>query len=159
MKRILTVLIVLMGTLSIQSQTLYRCTGDNVNVRTGPGMKYKVAYDDAFLEKVQLFKGEVVKSRGTARNGFIPITCVAGGTALGAYYFDGWVSAQYLKPLTRKCQVCKGRGYFNRPCTEYDGVPDDHPSGCLCRGKFCFHNIEACYGKQHCEECGGIGYK
>ena len=159
MKRILTILFILMATLAVHSQTLYRCTGDNVNVRTGPGLKYKVVYDDNWQQKVQIFKGVVVKGRGAARNGFIPITCFSGGTALGAMPVDGWVSAQYLKPLTRKCSACNGRGYFNRPCRDYDGEPGYHPSLCNCNGKFCFHNNSACFGKQHCSVCGGLGYQ
>lgn len=157
MKRALSILVVLMATLALHSQTLYRCTGDYVNVRTGPGIKYKVVFDDNWGMKVQLFKNVVVQSRGKARNGFIPITCFSGQTASGSSPFDGWVSAQYLKPMTKKCSVCHGKGFFNRPCTDFDGSPETHPVACSCNARFCFH--EGCYGKQHCDECGGLGYE
>ncbi len=158
MKRILTVLLVLMGALSLQAQTFYKCTGDFVNVRSGPGLKYKVLYDFGRQENVQLFKDVVVKSRGKARNGFRPIICYYGSSGFMAS-FNGWVSAKYLKAMTKKCSKCNGKGYFNRPCTDFDGAPEEHPNVCSCHGIGCFHNNSMCKGKQHCSACNGYGYR
>ena len=159
-KRILFSCFVLCGLLVSQgasAQVFYRCTGDNVNVRTGPGKNYAVLSDDCFLMYVQLEKGETVRSRGAALNGFIPVTCIAVSTASGAFPVKGWVSAQYLKRMV-KCTQCNGRGFFNRPCRDFDGSPEFHPSACLCSSSRCLHCGD-CYRKQHCHSCNGVGYK
>lgn len=69
-----------------QSRVTYECTGNNVNVRQGPGTNYAVIQGSR--GKVQLFKGDRVDSDGQQSNGFIHVYCKN---------TSGWVSAQYLK--------------------------------------------------------------
>lgn len=158
MRRVLFVFVCLLCLTGIKAQSYYRVTGDNVNVRTGPGSGYSVMIEEGFGEamKIQLFKGQPVKSRGAARNGFVPVTFIYGVSALACYPHNGWVSQKYLRQLTHKCSACNGRGYFNRPCRNFPGSPADHPTACNCHG-ICFHNN--CEGKQHCNACDGLGWK
>lgn len=79
-----------------QDRVTYRCTGNNVNVRKGPGTNYAViTYNRC---KIQLFKEEWAEGDGKQSNGFIHIVKPR----------DGWVSAQYLriveKHVTSKSQ-------------------------------------------------------
>ena len=139
------------------AQTVYHCTGDNVNVRTGPGKNYAVMMNEGFRTKCQLFKDSYVRYAGKQKNGFTYVKFLnCGMTAASCYPDYGWVSSQYLKAMTRRCPSCGGKGYFNRPCTEYpDFEPGDHPTACQCSGA-CLH--DNCRGKQHCHRCGGLGF-
>ena len=99
MKRISVVLLLMIAALGANAQQKgYVCTGNYVNVRTGPGKNYEV-YDR-------------LEWGGDER--------------------DGWVSAQYLRPVTLcpecggyklvniaevdidldTCKKCKGKGYI-----------------------------------------------
>ena len=149
MKRQLLLLIFVLSAFVANAQVFYRCTGDYVNVRTGPGKNYRVVIDDAYSpgDKVQLMKDIIVKSHGKARNGFVPISWM---------YWDGWVSAQYLKPLTHTCSRCNGKGYFNRVCRDFDGAALQHPRACSCQS--CGWHGGNCHYKQHCSACDGVGY-
>lgn len=71
-----------------QSRTTYQCTGNNVNVRKGPGTNYGLVEPG-----IQLFKGQTVESDGRQSNGFLHVYSTGRGRQLWA---DGWVSAQYL---------------------------------------------------------------
>ena len=132
---------------SVEAQTYYRCTGNNVNVRKGPGKNYAVLlYEYAgFSQKQQISKGCVVKFLGQKKNGFMHVE--------DAYpwqrttFGQGWVSAQYLVPAT-KCTNCKGKGRLDEICPE-------------CNGDICpMYNIGACDdGYVRCQECFGAGYK
>ena len=106
---------------------------------------------------MKLFKGNIVRSLGTTRNGFTYVRFSnCGMTGASCYPDNGWVSSQYLRKMTRRCPACGGRGFFNRRCTDYEGAPEDHPGACLCLGRYCLH--DNCEGKQHCNNCGGVGW-
>ncbi len=158
MKKMFLMFMVLFATMTANAQVFYKCTGDNVNVRTGPGKNYKNVINQGFETRCQLFKDNIVRYAGKKSNGFVYVMFSnCGMTGASCYPDYGWVSAQYLRQLTKRCPVCRGRGWFNRPCTSYEGDPDDHPGACMCRGRYCLHNAD-CEGKQHCENCGGVGF-
>lgn len=118
------------------------CTGNNVNVRVGPGKNYKVLtnYNG---DKVQLMKGDgvgigfdecehetgncVLEYEGRRKNGFMEVSYLGEGTNI-----HGWVSEQYLKRVCRWCD-----GY---PKT-YDDCDKENPT--LLRV---------------CKKCNGRGY-
>ncbi len=104
MKRISIVLMLLCVMLAVNAQhNGYVCTGNNVNVRTGPGKNYAV-YDVGDGHKRQLSKGDVVQNYGKKKNGFC---LIQGPLEWGGDERDGWVSAQYLRPV-KLCPKCKG---------------------------------------------------
>ena len=128
MKRIAIVLMMLFAVVAVNAQVKgYVCTGNYVNVRTGPGKNYAV-YDNNTDHKRQLSKGDVVEYCGKKKNGFILIRQLE----WGGDERDGWVSAQYLRPVTLcpqcdgtkdenigeidieliTCRKCKGKGYI-----------------------------------------------
>ena len=128
MKRISIVLMLLFAVMTASAQhDGYVCTGDYVNVRTGPGKNYAV-YDINTGHKRQLSKGDVVSNCGKRQNGFC---LIQGPLEWGGDERDGWVSAQYLLPVTlcpecqgykdvniaevdielATCKKCKGKGY------------------------------------------------
>lgn len=122
MKRILFLLLMLTISVGSFAQTHYRVTGDNVNVRTGPGTNYsRVTWSGAYGTRddqpYQLSKGEIVCSKGATKNGFVPIW----GDAVWMSEETGWVSSKYLTPAT-KCSVCKGKGNTGQVCPECDGA-------------------------------------
>ena len=129
MKRFASVLMLLFVILTANAQQKgFVCTGNNVNVRTGPGKNYAV-YDSNTDHKRQLSIGDVVKNRGKKKNGFC---LIKGPLEWGGDERDGWVSAQYLRPVTLcpqcdgykdvnvgegdidlvTCDKCKGKGYI-----------------------------------------------
>lgn len=87
-------------------------TGQNVNVRTGPGKNYPLAKDDFSGDKCQLDKGQVVINLGRKQNGFCFVEV---SSMITEYHCKGWVSAQYLRPV-KLCSYCNGEGY-----TEIEG--------------------------------------
>ncbi len=104
MKRLPILLMSLFVMVTVNAQhNGFVCTGNNVNVRTGPGKKYAV-YDVNIGRKRQLSKGDVVENRGKKKNGFC---LIQGPLEWGGDERDGWVSAQYLRPVTL-CPKCKG---------------------------------------------------
>ena len=104
MKRLSILLMSLFVMVAVNAQhNGFVCTGNNVNVRTGPGKKYAV-YDVNIGRKRQLSKGDVVENRGKKKNGFC---LIQGPLEWGGDERDGWVSAQYLHPVTL-CPKCKG---------------------------------------------------
>ncbi len=130
MKRIVMTFVMLLTVLAMnaQKQNLkgFVSTGQNVNVRKGPGMKYPVI--DSEWGKIQLDKDEVVADNGKMKNGFryVTVTQVIFGSVINIY--EGWVSAKYLKPVNRcpeclgmrytgeiedleQCEICKGKGF------------------------------------------------
>ena len=129
MKRMSIIMLLLFAVLSVNAQQKgFVCTGNNVNVRKGPGKKYPI-YDVEFGRKRQLFKGDVVSDCGKKENGFC---LVVGALEWGGDERDGWVSEQFLRPVIlcptcggtknenigkvdidlRTCRKCKGRGYL-----------------------------------------------
>ena len=108
----------------------YVCTGNNVNIRTGAGVKYPVM-DDGSGHKRQMSKGDVVLYRGQKKNGFC---LVIGPLEWGGDEREGWVSQKYLRPVTLcptcggtkdeniakvdielvTCRKCKGKGYIKK---------------------------------------------
>lgn len=132
---------------SIEAQTFYRCTGDKVNVRSGPGKRYKVLICEyqGMNEPQQLMKGHVVKYLGKRQNGFMYVE-----DAINYHWMtfgQGWVSAQYFVPAI-KCKSCNGKGTFNRKCPECGG------DGCP------MYNVASCdNGYVRCDKCAGAGYR
>ena len=115
MKRIAIVLMMLFAVVAVNAQEKgYVCTGNYVNVRTGPGKNYAV-YDNNTDHKRQLSKGDVVEYCGKKKNGFILIRQLGWGEDER----DGWVSAQYLRPVTL-CPECNGTGVVNISEQEID---------------------------------------
>ncbi len=144
MKRILllfTLLLTLAG--ASYAQVYYKCTGQNVRVRTAPSLKSGIVqYSGAYGSEgpAMLDKGEIVRSLGVQRNGFAKVAYT------GTYnlWEWGWVSLQYLVRAQR-CSNCGGKGYFNQRCPECDGA-----------------GVHACCdftGKKRCNRCYGVGYK
>ena len=133
---------------------IFECTGDNVNVRVGPGQQFDRLLDGAIDQYSQLYKGEPVRNLGEIKNGFVRVLFI------GYRHTDeGWVALKYLKPKTEKCASCNGRGYFDWECTAWEGPPEDHPYACECHGSMCIHIGNGnCYHKQHCYECSCLGY-
>lgn len=114
----LSLLLIAVLTVNAQSRKGFVCTGDNVNVRKGPGTNYPVLMSEG--AKLQLDKGEVVISKGKKRNGFcyVHVTKIAFGSAF--FDYPGWVSAKYLREVTL-CDECNGTGYVGeiedmKPC-------------------------------------------
>ena len=101
----------------------YVCTGNNVNVRTGPGKNYSVVvYNSAVT---QMFKGCVAQNLGKKRNGFIYVGFLDRSFLPSIIPIKGWVSAQYLRAVTLcskcdgwgisgydECSKCRGKGYL-----------------------------------------------
>ena len=110
MKRIAMMIMLLMITLSVGAQNLkgFISTGQDVNVRKGPGMRYPVI--DSEWGKIQLDKGEVVCDMGKSKNGFrqVSVTKLIFGSVVNEY--EGWVSSKYLRPV-KVCSECYGTGY------------------------------------------------
>ena len=102
-------MILMMG-LACNAQNIkgFISTGQNVNVRKGPGTNYQVI--DTEWGKIQLDKGEVVCDKGKTKNGFrhISVTKLIFGSVVNVY--DGWVAAKYLNPVN-VCPECYGTGY------------------------------------------------
>lgn len=108
MKRIFFIMMMLFAVIVANAQIQgFISTGNNVNVRTGPGLKYKLAKDVVSEEDCQLTKGQLVKYLGKKQNGFIYVDV---SSAFMEYHCKGWVSSQFLKPV-KLCPVCKGDGY------------------------------------------------
>ena len=89
---------------------------------------FYAVYDSNTDHKRQLSKGDVVSNCGKKKNGFC---LIQGPLEWGGDERDGWVSAQYLRPVTLcpecggfklvniaevdidldTCKKCKGKGY------------------------------------------------
>ncbi|MBQ9164221.1 MAG: hypothetical protein IJ163_05540 [Bacteroidaceae bacterium] len=128
MKRLITMLLFMLAVTAVNAQQRgFVCTGNNVNVRKGPGKNYGFVceLDNDIKTKVQMFKGSVAVNLGKRRNGFCYVRYIY--NTVGE--FTGWVSAQYLRPVTicsrckgfgevqigdylENCPKCKGNGYF-----------------------------------------------
>ena len=127
MRRIILISMMLFAVIAANAQNRrgFVSTGDNVNVRKGPSMKYAVVQGDG--GKLQLFKGEVVAYNGKKKNGFchIHVTRVEPGTAY--FVYDGWVSAKYLRAVT-VCSECDGTGLVGE-IEEMKGCKKCHEKG------------------------------
>ncbi|MBR6490624.1 MAG: SH3 domain-containing protein [Muribaculaceae bacterium] len=131
MKKLAFLLIALLAVMTANAQEKgYVCTGNNVNIRTGAGVKYPVM-DDGNGHKRQMSKGDVVLYRGQKKNGFC---LVIGPLEWGGDEREGWVSQKYLRPVTLcptcggtkdeniaevdielvTCRKCKGKGYIKK---------------------------------------------
>ena len=112
MKRILLLLVMMLSFAGANAQKQgFISTGQNVNVRTGPGKQYPLAKEDFSEEPCQLDKGMLVRYLGKKKNGFC---YVEGSSIITEYYCKGWVSAKYLRPvriINGKRSVC---GFFSR---------------------------------------------
>ena len=110
MRKIVMISMMLLMALAVNAQNIkgFISTGQNVNVRKGPGMNYPVI--DTEWGKIQLDKGEVVCDNGRTRNGFrkITVTKLIFGSVVNVY--EGWVAAKYLSPVN-VCPECYGTGY------------------------------------------------
>ena len=94
MKKLASLLLCILVTTFTYAQNIFECTGDNVNVRTGPGKQYgNVMTNIARPGRAQLFKGQQVEYLGVTKNGFMKVAHpdnIWQGES-------GWVSAQYLR--------------------------------------------------------------
>ena len=118
MKKLVLICTLVLTVLGVNAQRkgdFLACTGNNVNVRTGPGLNYRVQthYDN---QKVQLMKGAgvgdgymncehetgncVLVYEGKKQNGFMLVSYLGEGTNV-----QGWVSSQYLRKV---CPSCEG---------------------------------------------------
>lgn len=104
---LLCLLMLGMTTATAQKQRGFVSTGNNVNVRKGPGKNYPVIFWEG--QKLQLEKNEVVYDKGKRRNGFCYVTVNKVIPTVAVFTYDGWVSAQYLRPVTL-CPECGGSG-------------------------------------------------
>ena len=111
MKKMLLICLMLMTVLAVSAQERgYVCTGNNVNIRKGPGTNYPVFDGGSGTNgKLQLNKGDVVRKCGKKKNGFC---LVSAALEWGGDEREGWVSAQYLRPVTI-CKTCFGTGDEN----------------------------------------------
>lgn len=130
MKKITLFLLLLFTAMTVNAQRRgFVCTGDNVNVRTGPGKNYPNV-GAQYGYKIHLNKGDVVDNQGKSKNGFNNIHY----SPMNADEWMGWVSSQYLRPVIicptcfghkedidmdsagdltfNKCRRCKGKGYI-----------------------------------------------
>lgn len=88
-----------------RSGSYLACTGNNVNIRKGPGKQYSVVtllgWDEERLcdgrFKQQLYKGERVKYLGKKKNGFLYIEFYRAEEGGYTSRHRGWVSADYLR--------------------------------------------------------------
>lgn len=119
MNKLASLLIVSLAVITADAQQKgYVCTGNNVNIRTGAGVKYPVM-DDGAGNKRQLAKGDVVADCGQKKNGFC---LVNGPLEWGGDERDGWVSKQYLSPVTI-CPTCYGTKQENIAEEDIDLAP------------------------------------
>ena len=129
MKKLPFLLIALFAVMTANAQQKgYVCTGNHVNIRTGAGTNHPVM-DEKLGRKRQLSKGDVVLYHGQKKNGFCLVT---GPLEWGGDEREGWVSQQFLRPVTlcptcmgtkdeniakvdidlATCRKCKGKGYI-----------------------------------------------
>ena len=112
MKRILMLFLVVISTMAVYAQSKgFISTGQNVNVRTGPGKNYPV--DSSWGPRIQLSKGDIVSYEGKTKNGFhyVRIVKYRGSFLSGdiSNTNSGWVSSQFLSPV-KICNSCGGSG-------------------------------------------------
>ncbi len=161
MKRILIMMLLLMATMGANAQNMYRVTGTNVNMRKGAGRNYAVLiwYDWNGIQKWQLGKTDVVRYLGQKKNGFMYVEAYQPTVGSSGVTIErGWVSADYLKLMTRKCPNCNGRGYFNSPCNDYPNDGYGHPHACNCQHELLTPSGNWPGDRQMCHKCNGAGY-
>ena len=127
MKKLVLISLMLFAVLAVNAQnrtTGFVSTGQNVNVRTGPGTSFPVLRDGQ--TRYRLNKNELVFDRGERKNGF----CLVELRFAEIPEEDevvGWVSARYLRKVNL-CQNCGGWGT--------DGPDAEHLTKCkTCKGK------------------------
>jgi hypothetical protein len=149
MNRVIMLLFVVMTTISVNAQKYYRCTGNNVNIRKGPGKNYAIEEAAMILRygnggKAQLFKGDIVKYLGKRKNGFMYVE-VWGYAGDGYKNADNyWVDSRYFTPATL-CPKCKGKGRFVKRCQNDYHRQIDFGS---------YYHCPSCT----CERCSGDGW-
>jgi len=161
MKKLFILSLLALATITSNAQDMYMVTGNNVNVRKGPGRNYgAITYPsfEGYDIKWQLSKSEgaIVRYLGKKRNGFMFVEAEQPNTSgFHCSYFivSGWVPAQYLKLMTKKCPRCKGMGILNRPCDS-----PTHPAACTCNIPILVTGGRGYYNKKICDNCNGIGY-
>ena len=125
------------------AQGAFRCNANNVSVKIGPGSKYRRVLSWG-VTPVILNKGDIVYFDGVRRNGYVKISDSA-PRQLG--WEGGWALAKFFVPM-KKCSVCKGNRYLNKPCPHGDPVSGIHLAVCECHGT----------GQKLCKKCEGFGY-
>ncbi len=110
MKRTLLICMMLFAMISASAQSMrgFISTGENVNVRKGPGTRYAIVQGDG--GNIQLSKGQVVIYKGKKKNGFYYVHVSRVEPGIAYFDYDGWVSAKYLRAVT-VCSECGGHGY------------------------------------------------
>lgn len=149
MKRLLVLLFLALLTVGVKAQYKkgqhFYCTANNVNIRKGPGKKYAVCSyteNDSGRRKYFQLRKEAGLNIGMGVDGMFYITYLGQSqngymhVETGSWWFNnmqednlmifnGWVSAQYLRPVCnkcdgygftqymgdKKCPRCHGRGY------------------------------------------------
>jgi hypothetical protein len=139
MKRLFMVLFVVLITIGVHAQSDFQsdyiCIANNVAVRTGPGRNYSIAFKLSKEEGITNCYADApvitsynsfISYAGKKKNGFIKIQKWEAGMEE-----EGWVSAQYLRPV---CRYCKG-------CRHYRSMESSRQDP-----------------KLKCRKCGGRGY-
>ncbi len=124
MKKIVLLSLMLFITVAInaQNQRGFVSTGQNVNVRKGPGTNFPILTDGQY--KYRLKKNDVVFDKGQKKNGFRMVELLLAEIPEPVV---GWVSERYLRPVTL-CESCGGWGI--------DGPDTEHLTKCeKCKGK------------------------
>ncbi len=131
----------------MDAQSYYRCTSNNVDVRSGPGMKYAVVLCEyqGMSEPICISKGYVVKFLGKKQNGFMYVEDT--NDWHWSSFDKGWVPAKFLTPAI-KCKSCNGKGHLNKKCPECNGQGCSMMEGAECDD-----------GYVRCKKCSGAGYR
>lgn len=95
MKKLLLFMMCLVAIGIANAQQVYESTGNNVNVRTGPGTNYPVMTKAGTRStKAQLFVGDRVTYSGVTKNNFMQVK-----SNDGKWKSTGWVYSDYLRPV------------------------------------------------------------
>lgn len=159
MKRLFILLVLMTAVISVKSQNMYICISNNANVRKGPGKNYSILRTNTQMQGYwQIPQKEIVRYLGKKKNGYMYVEGMSPvDGSMQCEVVAGWVYAKFFKPMTKKCNACKGKGYFERPC---GGDRDsEHPYFCICHREILTpYGSVGLNGRQICEKCGGYGY-
>ena len=112
MKRMFLLCLVMFLAVSANAQS-FICTKDYVTLRTGPGEKYPAVTRrnaNGQKVKVQIFKGEIIETLNSPRNGYYKISLGAGECEICS---SGWIPAKYLKSISDSGNICQKCGDYS----------------------------------------------
>lgn len=141
MKRLFLLSLLAFVAIGANAQSAFRCNANNVSVKNGPGSKYRRVLSWGEMPVI-LSKGDIVYFDGVRRNGYVKIS---DSSPRQPGWEGGWALAKFFVPM-KKCSVCKGTGYLNKPCPHGDPIYGCM-AACECHGT----------GSQICKKCDGIG--